>query len=69
MKLNNERKIERLKERNNKITNDRIHENFRKHLLLFLYYSKSTISKHQFVTHLRATIIKLGISCQVTVIF
>ena len=56
-------------ERRNLIPNDRIHENLRKHLLLFLYYSKSTISKHQFLTHLRATIIKIGIRCQVTVIF
>ena len=32
-------------------------------------YSKATISKNRFVTHLRATIIKIVISCQVTVIF
>ena len=40
-----------------------------KHLYFFLYYSKATISKNRFVTHLRATIIKIGISYQVTVIF
>ena len=32
-------------------------------------YSKAIISKNLFVTHLRPTIIKIGISCQVTVVF
>ena len=69
IKWNNERKMEGSNERRNLIPNYRIHENLCKHLLLLLYYSKSTISKHQFVTHLRATIIKTDIRCQVTVIF
>ena len=32
-------------------------------------YSKAIISKKLFVNHLRLTIIKIGISCQVTVVF
>ena len=32
-------------------------------------YPKAIISKNRFVTHLRPTIIKIGISCQVTVVF
>ena len=56
-------------ERRNEIPNDQIHENLHKHQLLLLYYSKATISKNRFVTHPRPTIIKIGISCQVTVVF
>ena len=37
--------------------------------LLFLYYSKAKVSKNRFITHIRATIIKIAISRQVTVIF